>query len=259
MREITSLDPEEIQIGDRLRQSLNRDTVARLKESIKSIGLKTPISVQLVSEEEGWFLVAGRHRLQACLELGLEEIPVRVENASELDARMWEIAENLHRADLTALEHDEHIAEWIRLAEEKAQSLAQTAPVKSRRADGRGGSVGDGINSASRELGIERTQAQRAMKVASLPEEAKQAAREVGLDNNHSALLEASKSPDPVATIKERSARKAARKAHASDKRIDAFIRATKKLSDEEFTIAFDWIVAYHGKHRPRVINGGRA
>jgi hypothetical protein len=30
---------------------------------------------------------------------------------------MCEIAENLHRADLTALERDKHVAEWIRLAD----------------------------------------------------------------------------------------------------------------------------------------------
>ncbi len=37
---------------------------------------------------------------------------------------MWEIAENLHRAELTALERDEHVAEWIALADRKAKAAA---------------------------------------------------------------------------------------------------------------------------------------
>ena len=37
--------------------------------------------------------------------------------------------------------------------------------MKSRRADGRGGRVGEGINAASRELGVTRQEAQRAIKI----------------------------------------------------------------------------------------------
>jgi hypothetical protein len=36
---------------------------------------------------------------------------------AEIDARLWEIAENLHVAELTELERAEHVTEWIRLAE----------------------------------------------------------------------------------------------------------------------------------------------
>jgi hypothetical protein len=39
-----------------------------------------------------------------------------------------------------------------------------------------------GINAASRDLGIERKEAQRAVKIAGLSDEAKQAARDVGLN-----------------------------------------------------------------------------
>jgi len=91
----------DIVVGDRLR-ALDRESVERLKESISRIGLKTPISVR--SGEQGWTLVSGRHRLEACIELGMDEVPVVAETGSELEARLWEIAENLHRAELTALE-----------------------------------------------------------------------------------------------------------------------------------------------------------
>jgi len=110
------LDPADIIVGDRLR-ALDRESVERLKESISRIGLKTPISVR--SSAQGWTLVAGRHRLAACIELGINQIPVVAETGSELEARLWEIAENLHRAELTALERAEHISQWIRLRGEK--------------------------------------------------------------------------------------------------------------------------------------------
>ena len=111
-----AVKPGDIILGDRLR-ALDRDSVERLKESISRIGLKTPISVR--SSEQGWRLVSGRHRLEACSELGMDEIPVVAEMGSELDARLWEIAENLHRAELNALERAEHISQWIRLRGER--------------------------------------------------------------------------------------------------------------------------------------------
>ncbi|HYP36754.1 MAG TPA: ParB N-terminal domain-containing protein, partial [Stellaceae bacterium] len=113
-----------------------RQSVERLKESISRIGLRTPISVR--TGEQGWTLVAGRHRLEACIELGMDEIPVVAETGSEFEARLWEIAENLHRAELTTLERAEHTSQWIRLRNQTAESqpcdqadnkLGQVGPV----------------------------------------------------------------------------------------------------------------------------------
>src|SRR3954471_13123367 len=61
--------------------------------------------------------------------------PKLAKDRSEPEARLWEIAENLHRADLTVQERSEHVAEWIRLTDEK---LAQLGPVSTRgRTEGR--------------------------------------------------------------------------------------------------------------------------
>ncbi len=86
---------------------------------------------------------------------------------------MWEIAENLHRAELTALERDEHVAEWVRLSKKPSQS-----DTVSRGGRGREG----GVNAAVRDLGLERNVAHRAVKVDSLSQEAKQAARDAASD-----------------------------------------------------------------------------
>jgi len=105
---------------------------------------------------------------------------------------MWEIAENLHRAELTALERSEHVSEWIQLAERKAaQVLLQDATKLSKRGRDGEGRPESGVRAAARELNIESTAAHRAVKVASLSDAAKEAARETGLDDNRSALLDA--------------------------------------------------------------------
>ena len=97
-----------------------------------------------------------------------------------IPARLREIAENLHRAELTALERAEHIAEWVRLTEQK-QKGAETAGAgcAGSRKDGRRAGPQhkpSGINAATRELGIDRSEAQRAVKIAGIAEEAKRAA-----------------------------------------------------------------------------------
>lgn len=182
---------DDITFTDRLRQ-LNRDTVESLKQSIARIGLKTPISVRCIRDEEAYVGVTGLHRYVACRELGQTHIPVRLETGTADDARMWEIAENLHRADLTALERDEHIAEWVRLCEQK--KVAQNAPPGGEQPHEKG------IRAASRELNLERTDVQRAVKVAEkLAPEAKQAALDLGLDDNRSVLLKAAAEPTPEA------------------------------------------------------------
>ena len=58
-----------------------------------------------------------------------------------------------------------------------------------------------GVNAAARVLGISKDDAHRAVQVASLSEEAKEAARESGLDNNRSALLTVAKEATPEAQV----------------------------------------------------------
>jgi len=221
------------------RRPLNQDAVARLADSISKIGLQTPITVRLTDvfdPEEGEYdrvyaLVAGHHRLAAFRSLGIERIPAIIRNCDEIEAQLWEIAENLHRAELTALERDEQVAKWIELNADRQK--AQSAPIESKRPDGKGHRQESGINAASRELGIERTDAQRAVKVASLSEEAKEAAREVGLDNNRSVLLTASKEEDParqVEVIKQKAERKSL-KQQVADATLEA--RGAKASADD--------------------------
>ena len=191
-RKVEIINSNFIKIGLRHRE-LREEQVSSLMQSITKIGLKTPITVRQPIDEDDVHLVAGRHRLEAYRRLGIEEIEAFVIEGDDEDAaRLWEIAENLHRADLTALQRDEHVAEWIRLTEKRAADIDAVARVEPR--DSKGKFKESGIRAAARELGVERNTAQRAVKVDSLTDEAKEVAKEAGLDNNRSALLEAAKS-----------------------------------------------------------------
>lgn len=77
------------------------------------------------------------------------------------------------RAELTVQERADQIAEWVRLTEEK--NIGATCADIQR---GRGQPKG-GINAAVRDLGIDRTEAQRAVKIASITPEARAAEERV--------------------------------------------------------------------------------
>lgn len=170
---------DEIEIADG-RREINAAAVKRLADSIEQVGLRHPITVR--RRGDGYVLIAGRHRIEAFRKLGREHIPALIVSMTNDQARLWEIAENLHRADLTKLERDNNIAEWIKITERVSAQVAQKP---------REGRPEGGLSAAARELGVDRDDARRAVQVASLSDEAKDAARETGLDNNRSALLDA--------------------------------------------------------------------
>lgn len=184
------IDVDLIEVAERHRAA-DPDAVTRIAESIERIGLHTPLTVLSSNDGEHLELVTGLHRLEAVKSLGWPSVPCFVIEDDRLEAEMWEISENLHRSELTALQRDEHIARWLEL--ERAVQSAQVVQNESKREDGRGHRPEGGRSAASREIGVNRENARRAEKVASLSDEAKAEAVKIGLDNNRSALLDAAK------------------------------------------------------------------
>lgn len=186
-----------IEVHGRLRQ-LHDDSVEALAGSMERIGLRTPISVRYYSErpvgmvrgetDDALVLMTGAHRLAAAKRLGWEKIECFVYyEGDEIDAQLWEIAENLHRAELTALERDEQVARWMDLNARRIVTTGDNSKPGPKGAE----------REAAKELGVGRMAVNRAVKVASLTDEAKEAARELGLDDNRSALLDAAKAETP--------------------------------------------------------------
>ena len=122
--------------------------------------------------------------------LGDTTIACIIMEGDERVARMWEISENLHRAELTPFEHDEQVVEWIKLLEGDPRFSGQKVQKKER------GRPKGGISEAARNLPVKgRTHAAkrktlgRALKVANIHPEAKEAVKKAGLDNNRSKYL----------------------------------------------------------------------
>lgn len=179
------------------RRQIREEAVTSLVSSIVKLGLRTPITVRRVddhTDESGevgraYVLVTGAHRLAAYKYIGERYIPCVVRDCTETDARKWEISENLHRADLTALERSEQAAEWIDLVDRELISFQVETKSKSESNPRGSGRKESGVNAASRELGISQAAAHRSKKIAAIQSEAKSVAIDVGLADNQRALL----------------------------------------------------------------------
>jgi hypothetical protein len=203
---------DEIDLSHTIRP-YNAAVVAELAQSIRSIGLQTPLTC--IVRDGHHVLVSGRNRLEALRVIGCEQAPVRVVDFDDVDAELWRLSENLHRAELTKLEYDRQVVRYAELL--KAKQAGETgAPIQPppkeipaeevlRQLDAKpshqhlGGRPEGGYRQASRELNIPEAAVRRAYRTASLSPEAQEAAVETGLDDNRSALLEAAKVNNPKA------------------------------------------------------------
>lgn len=124
------------------RRRLNRERVAEIAESIKTVGLLNPITITRNN-----VLVAGAHRLEACKLLGWDEIDATTIEAAGLIAELAEIDENLMRHDLTELERSLQVARRKRIYEELYPHTKHGAIGKGRviKVDNSGGHTSDPI------------------------------------------------------------------------------------------------------------------
>jgi len=151
MRQMERFSPDAISACSG-RRSVCESKVEALAESIKQIGLRTPITVRLVDgfvDVDGVVvdgqpvLVTGNHRLHAVRKLGWEKVECYIfDGDSDLDAELWEIDENLCRHELSATEQAEHKAKRKELweAREQHRVSAQVEPklsVRGRENEGR--------------------------------------------------------------------------------------------------------------------------
>jgi ParB-like chromosome segregation protein Spo0J len=98
-----------IMVDKRLRP-LSEKKVIELADSIKQIGLISPIVIRYPNGAMVPHLVAGAHRLAAVKDLGWEEVPCVTAPEEDADrAALIEIDENLVRGELSAAQRAIHI------------------------------------------------------------------------------------------------------------------------------------------------------
>jgi ParB-like chromosome segregation protein Spo0J len=100
------------------RRAIRPETVNALAQSMKEIGLINPITIR-PAEWLGFYLIAGRNRLEAARKLKWEEIrAIVLEGLSADEAELREIDENLIRAELSPAEQAAHHARRKELHEQ---------------------------------------------------------------------------------------------------------------------------------------------
>lgn len=101
-------------------REIQPDKVELLEHSFLSIGQTVPIIIMpRVDKKNQYTLICGQHRLRAAKNIGWDEIFVILFTGSRPQAELWQIDENLVRADLTVLE----VAEHIKYRDEKLKEL----------------------------------------------------------------------------------------------------------------------------------------
>lgn len=101
--------PDEDQVR-RLNKSEKDPEIQELARSIKDVGVLQPLDVRYIRRTAAnkggdyYEIIAGERRYVAARLAGLEEVPVKVVNADEKQARRLQLIENIHRADLSPIE-----------------------------------------------------------------------------------------------------------------------------------------------------------
>jgi ParB-like chromosome segregation protein Spo0J len=189
--------PDEIK-ADNPSRPINADTVERIAEGKRRHGQFSPLTVRVINGVP--HLMTGFHRLEAAKELKLKKVPCFVIRGGKTIARLWQISENLHRAELTVLDEAEQTAEWLEL-------LKKLAPNQDRDAEKRGPGRPEGLKKkAAKELPIpgktdaaKQKTVDRRLKIADIDAAARQAAREAGIADSQTKLSRIAREPTPKA------------------------------------------------------------
>ena len=87
---------------DQPRTNFKPEELSELAESIRKNGLLQPILVRRVGEK--YQIIAGERRWQACKNLGMKKVPVRIREADEDESIILALIENIQRSDLNPIE-----------------------------------------------------------------------------------------------------------------------------------------------------------
>jgi ParB family chromosome partitioning protein len=122
-----------IVVGKRHRV-LDQGKIDALAESIKAIGLQHPISV--CPDSGVYRLVTGEHRLEAAKKLGW--LAVEAIKITDATRELWEIDENLARAELSTDERREHLRRRKELWEKRQADAKEAENTGAQCANNRG-------------------------------------------------------------------------------------------------------------------------
>lgn len=93
------------------RKDFDEDELASLSASIRTHGILQPLVVRQVGDR--YQLVAGERRLRAARVAGKTSVPVRVVNFNDQQVLEAALVENIHRADLNAIDKAQGFKDYL--------------------------------------------------------------------------------------------------------------------------------------------------
>lgn len=132
-RQTSSHKSEEVPIDqvfpnpDQPRTHFNPQEIDELAQSIEREGLLQPVLVRKV--DNGYQIIAGERRWQACKKLQLKTIPIREKNVEDDKALELALIENIQRSDLNPIEE---AYGYKRLMERKGMTQSEVAQAVSK-------------------------------------------------------------------------------------------------------------------------------
>ena len=110
------LEIERIIVEEQVRKTFTEESIQELADSIKEVGLISPLTVKKIDgDNENFLLIAGERRLRALKLLGETKAQVIVRDIKDDQVELVQLIENLHREDVPPLE----LAEGYKLLQEK--------------------------------------------------------------------------------------------------------------------------------------------
>ncbi len=123
LQNFRELSVKKIEVGEHAQRFEDEDPeIAELSESIRRLGLIEPLCV--TAHGDGFMLVAGHRRMEACKRIGMEVVQCLVAVGDEATKREITFAENFHRKDLTPIELAAAIANEVK---EERMTIEQLA------------------------------------------------------------------------------------------------------------------------------------
>lgn len=159
---VEQIKVSDIEASDRLRE-LDPDYVEFIRLSIAEHGLRQPIEVRKVGRK--YHLIAGGHRLAAVTALEWDTIPGVVLKATELEARLLEIDENLFRRELSPLDRATFLAKRKEVYEELHPEAKHGGDRKSDQVDKLGHLIASFSEVTAEKLGLSERTVRRAVHV----------------------------------------------------------------------------------------------
>ena len=108
--EYALIDLDQIEVKEQIRESFEdeHNTLEDLADSIKARGILQPVLVR-PSARSGYELIAGERRYRAARLAGLAQIPAVIKEMTDDEAEDAQLAENIHRKNLTQIEEAKKI------------------------------------------------------------------------------------------------------------------------------------------------------